>query len=170
MENSSSISSLHLTEKRLFSVTKKDMDTQIDGIKKWLKKFAHCVRSLDFDGGREMFFQDAVCFGSKAEVLIGLDDLIERQWKAIWPNITDFTFQMDQFRCECNNTADVACVIVPWISTGYHQDGTPFPRPGRMTALLLRDRDKDTWLAKHTHFSLNPAIPNQTFARPNPGK
>ena len=98
------------------------METQIDEIKKWLTKFALCVRSLDFEGGREMFYQDMVCFGSRAEILIGLDDLIERQWKAIWPNITDFHFQMDQFRCECNNTAEIACVIVPWISTGYHQD------------------------------------------------
>ena len=146
------------------------MDTQIDGIKKWLTAFADCVRSLDFDGGREMFFQDVVCFGSQAEILIGIDDLIERQWKAVWPNITDFHFQLDQMRCECNDTADIACVIVPWSSTGYYQDRTPFSRPGRLTALLIRESDKDAWLAKHTHYSLNPAIPNRTFGKSNPNK
>jgi len=131
--------------------------------------FALCVRTLDYEGGRKMFFQDVVCFGSKANILIGLDDLIEKQWKAVWPNITDFHFQMDQLRCEGNNTSELACVIVPWISTGYHQDGTPFPRPGRMTALLLHDRDNDIWLARHTHYSLYSGSPPQTFARPSIG-
>ena len=144
-----------------------ERELPLDEIKQWLTKFAHCVHSLDFEGGREMFFQDVVCFGSRAEILIGLDDLVERQWKAIWPNITDFHFQMDHLRCECHTTDEMACVIVPWKSTGYHEKGTPFDRFGRMTALLIRDHNKNTWLAKHTHYSLNPGTPNKTFPRPN---
>ncbi|MBZ0166638.1 MAG: nuclear transport factor 2 family protein [Candidatus Omnitrophica bacterium] len=139
------------------------MDTEKDEIKKWLTKFALYVREQDFAGGREMFYEDVVCFGSRAEILCGLDDLIERQWKAIWPNITAFNFLTDKFHCEFSADGKSACVIVPWISTGYHEDGTAFPRPGRVTILLIRDAGNNTWLAKHTHYSLYPGTPNHTF-------
>ncbi len=139
------------------------MDTAMEEIKKWLTRFAVCVREQNFDGGREMFYEDVVCFGSRADILSGLDDLIERQWKAIWPNITEFNFLTDRFHCEMSGDGRSALVIVPWTSTGYHEDGSSFPRLGRVTILLIRDPDKNTWLAKHTHYSLYPGTPNHTY-------
>lgn len=141
------------------------MDSAMEEIKKWLTRFAVCVRERNFAGGREMFYEDVVCFGSRAEILIGLDDLIERQWKEIWPNITGFHFLTDRFHCEMSADGRTACVIVPWISTGYHEDGTSFPRPGRVTILLVRDSEQGAWQAKHTHYSLYPGTPNQTYGR-----
>lgn len=139
------------------------MDTYLDEIRKWLTKFALHVRNKDFAAGRKMFYEDIYCFGSRAEILNGLDDLIERQWKMIWPNITEFNFLTDQFHCEFSPDKNFACVLAPWTSTGYHRDGTSFPRLGRVTILLIRDEAQGAWLAKHTHYSLYPGTPNQTF-------
>jgi len=144
-------------------ITSFDMDTHLDEIRKWLTKFALHVRNLDFTAGRTMFYEEIFCFGSKAEILNGLDDLIERQWKMIWPNITGFNFVTDQFHCEFSADKNFACVLAPWVSTGYHQDGTSYPRNGRVTILLVRDTNKHAWMAKHTHYSLSPGTPYNTY-------
>lgn len=139
------------------------MDSYIEEIRKWLTKFAMHVRNQDFASGRTMFYDDIYCFGSRAEILNGLDDLIERQWKKIWPNITDFNFLTDQIHCEFSDDKDFVCILAPWTSTGYHKDGESFPRLGRVTILLVRDKVKNAWMAKHTHYSLNPGTPNHTY-------
>ena len=46
-----------------------------------------------------------------------------------------------------------------WTSTGAHEDGTPFLRPGRCTVTLRRADPTSPWLGTHTHFSLNRGTP-----------
>lgn len=143
------------------------MTKQLEEIKQWLMTFAHCVRNLDFESGRAMFYKDAYCFGSNADILTGVDDLIERQWKKIWPNISGFQFLTDHLHCELNHEGNFACVIVPWISTGYFENGTPYHRPGRVSIFLIHDKNTKSWLAKHTHYSLYPGTPTKTFKPPH---
>jgi ketosteroid isomerase-like protein len=54
----------------------------------------------------------------------------------------------------------MATVIAPWTSTGYHQDGTAFDRPGRAT--MVFSKGPDGWLCTHSHMSLNRGVPQQS--------
>lgn len=137
--------------------------TAIEELQQWLTVFADYVRHQDFQSARAMFFDDALGFGSQADMMMGIDDLMERQWKTVWPNITDFSFSLEHTHYEFSKEFHSACVIAPWASTGYHHDGRTFLRPGRSTIFLLRHAETHVWLAKHTHFSLNPGTPYQTF-------
>ena len=56
----------------------------------------------------------------------------------------------------------MATVIAPWTSTGYHPDGTPFPRPGRATMVFARGGQG--WLCVHSHMSLNRGVPQASHA------
>ena len=56
----------------------------------------------------------------------------------------------------------MATVVVPWTSTGYHQDGATFDRPGRAT--MVFGKQNGTWLCTHSHMSLNRGVPQQSFA------
>ena len=50
-------------------------------------------------------------------------------------------------------------------STGYHEDGTPYERPGRTTVALSRRRIGEDWVADHTHMSLFRDVPSRSFAK-----
>jgi ketosteroid isomerase-like protein len=91
-------------------------------------------------------------FGTVADVVEGVDRVIERQWRRVWPDIRDFTIRIDEARGALQ--ADQAWVAAPWDSLGVRPDGTTFRRAGRLTIVFVRDTDR--WLAAHTHFSLTP--------------
>ena len=131
-------------------------------IKQWLTDFTDCVQKLDFERGKTMFSVSSWCFGSYAEILNSLDDLVENQWKQIWPNITDFAFNLDKLHCQFSQDYHMACVMAPWVSTGYRLDGMTYNRPGRVTIILIKEPGQNTWLAHHTHYSLNPGTPRLT--------
>jgi ketosteroid isomerase-like protein len=50
------------------------------------------------------------------------------------------------------------------MSTGYHQDGKPFPRPGRATIVLAKQKD-GRWVGVHSHMSLGKGVPQDSFGR-----
>jgi len=128
----------------------------------WLKKFALCVRALDFESGKKMFLQEIYCFGSIASTLSGIDDLVENQWKQVWPNISDFDFDYKNLHFKLSDNNNFACILCPWTSTGCHPGGNSFQRPGRLTLILIKDESQNKWLAYHTHYSLNPGTPPKT--------
>lgn len=127
-------------------------------LRRWFEALQACVRNVDFAAGRALFADDVVAFGTRAEVVTGLDALVTSQWQPTWPNISDFAFRVDQLHT--GHAGDLAWGVIPWISTGYHPDGTPFERPGRATLVFVRRGGR--WLAKHSHFSLNPGTPPTT--------
>jgi ketosteroid isomerase-like protein len=135
-----------------------DDQTALEVLSDWFVALERCVRAVDFAAGRELFAEDVVAFGTRADVVTGLDTLERQQWHGIWPNIADFTFVMDQLHA--GRDGDLTWGVVPFTSTGFHPDGTPFPRPGRATVIL--ERRSGRWLAKHTHFSLYPGTPPTT--------
>ena len=124
----------------------------------WLRSLERCVRAVDFTAGRELFAPDVVAFGTRADVVSGLEALERQQWSGVWPNIRDFTIVMDQLHAGWDG--DLAWGVVPFTSTGFHADGTPFSRPGRAT--IIAERRDGRWLAKHSHFSLHPGTPPTT--------
>ena len=132
-----------------------------DELRRWFEQFERYVRSRDFAGGRTMFADDVVAFGTRADVVRGLDTLEANQWQPTWPAIADFAFRLDQLHVD--GDGDVAWAVIPWTSTGFHPDGTPFARPGRATLTFARRGGR--WLATHSHFSLNPGTPPTTHGR-----
>jgi len=50
-------------------------------------------------------------------------------------------------------------------STGYHEDGSPYERPGRTDGRLSRAGIGDDWVADHTHMSLFRDVPSRSFGK-----
>lgn len=122
----------------------------------WLAEMEDCVRQIDFERCRAIFAPDVVGFGSRADRLVDLEALERDQWRHVWPRIRDFTFLRDQLSLGAVVAGDDGLIWLacPWTSQGRREDGTPFTRPGRMTAVL--ERRNNRWLAVHTHHSVNP--------------
>lgn len=122
----------------------------------WLAEMQDCVRQVDFERCRAIFASDVVGFGSRAERMVGLEAAERDQWRHVWPRIRDFTFLLDQLSIGAVTSGDDGLIWLacPWTSVGQREDGTPFSRPGRMTAVL--ERRGGRWLAVHTHHSVNP--------------
>lgn len=145
------------------------MQQELVEVREWLDDFARYVRDIDYEAGMAMFNEDIYCFGSVANSTSGLDDLVNSQWQKIWPNITDFQYQLEAMQCVFSDDKKMACVITPWISTGYNKDGSTFSRPGRMTLLLKKDA-AGQWKAQHTHYSVLPGLTIDTFKSLSPRK
>jgi catechol 2,3-dioxygenase-like lactoylglutathione lyase family enzyme/ketosteroid isomerase-like protein len=125
----------------------------LEPLRDWLRALQACVRARDFDGGRRLCAPDVIAFGTVADFVEGVDNVVERQWRPVWPNIRDFTIRVDAARGA--RQGDQAWVVAPWDSLGVRPDGTTFPRPGRLTIAFARRQGR--WLAVHTHFSLTPS-------------
>ncbi len=121
-------------------------------LREWLGRWQACVRAQDFAGGRQLCAPELLALGTRAEMVEGVDQVMERQWRQVWPRIRDFTIDIDKARGGVDG--DRAWVATRWDSRGIRANGATFPRPGRLTILLAR-RD-GRWLATHTHFSLSP--------------
>ena len=127
-------------------------------VREWFQTLERSVRRVDYPTMRHHFAPDVLSFGTRADVVSGLDALMANQWSGIWPNIRDFTIDFDQLHWGASG--DLAWALAPWNSTGFHPDGTSFPRPGRATVIF--ERRQGRWLATHTHFSLSPGTPPTT--------
>ena len=139
------------------------MADELEPLRAWYRTWGTCVAAVDFASARPLFASDVVSFGTHATFFVsGLDELQAGQWQKVWPMISDFEFLVDELVGTING--DTAWAAVPWTSTGYHEDGTSFDRPGRATVTYRRDGDK--WLGTHTHFSLRPGVPSQSFGKP----
>ena len=121
-------------------------------IRQWLEEFADAVRDVDYELGKTMFGADVVGFGTYASMLVGLEALVEGQWKNIWGVTRGFRFRLDEMHFGVVN--DDAWVAVPWDSEGQNPDGSWYERPGRATIIL--ERRDGRWVAIHTHLSLYP--------------
>jgi ketosteroid isomerase-like protein len=138
-------------------------------LKAWFDRWAECVRACDFDAARTLFSPDVVGFGTRMHVVRGLDRLEQHQWRHVWPTIEGFSFVLDELHVSGSNDGSQAFGVVPWVSTGFAEDGAPFDRPGRATVIFARGGDPARtpggWLAEHTHISLAPGTPQRSFGR-----
>lgn len=136
-------------------------------IKAWFDTWSGYVAAVDFDSARPMFEEDVVGFGTWMDTVEGLDNLMARQWKSIWPTISGFRFMTETLQVRVSPDRLFAVAVLVWDSTGYHEDGTAYPRPGRATVGLRRDTIVAPWMGVHTHLSLNRGVPQQSFGAPN---
>jgi ketosteroid isomerase-like protein len=128
----------------------------------WLETFASYVREVDYGSAKPLFDPDVLAFGTHNDVISGIDKWVTTQWDNVWPKTSDFRFVIEQTSVLASPDGRMATVIAPWTSTGYHPDGTPFPRPGRAT--LVFSTTADRWLCVHSHMSLNRGVPQQSHA------
>jgi ketosteroid isomerase-like protein len=124
-------------------------------VREWLERFAACVRDRDFDAARAMFDPEVCSFGTWTERMCGIDELVDRQWKNVWPRTCGFAFDLEEaFGHASENSAWAAAT---WSSRAINEDGTPgFARRGRATFVFRRDAGGEL-IAMHTHFSMDPA-------------
>jgi catechol 2,3-dioxygenase-like lactoylglutathione lyase family enzyme/ketosteroid isomerase-like protein len=121
-------------------------------LRAWLYQWQARVRARDFAGGRALCAPELLAFGTRAEMVEGVDKVAENQWRPVWPRIRDFTVRVDEARGAI--VGDHGWIAARWDSLGMSPDGTTVPRPGRLT--ILFERRGGRWLATHTHFSLSP--------------
>ena len=114
------------------------------------------VHNLDYEAVRDFIPDDGVFFGSVAPVARGYDELYEKQFVHVWPNIGEFKMLPDTISIR---TADnVAWAICLFESSGTVPDGKTIVRQGRMTFIF--ERRADRWLMLHSHDSLYPVAPS----------
>jgi len=128
-------------------------------VKEWFERLGKNCATVDYDSNRVIFSNNVVSFGTKADIVTGLDNLQSNQWSRIWPNIKDFSINLTGIHAGGND--HMAWGVATWTSKGFTQDGASFFRPGRATTVLERKDGK--WLSVHTHFSLNPGTPSKTY-------
>jgi ketosteroid isomerase-like protein len=132
--------------------------------REWFARLGACCARVDYQAARPLFAADVVSFGTRADLVTGLDALQANQWEGIWPRIAAFRFDPD--RIAATGTPDLAWGAATWTSTGFDEAGQPFPRPGRATVILARRAGR--WQAIHTHFSLFPGTPARTYGPGTP--
>jgi hypothetical protein len=128
-------------------------------VKDWLNHFSHCVRIRDFEGGINLFSPDVYSFGTRAEIVKGLDDLVENQWKHIWLNTEDFHFLEDSIYCIPSADQSSICTLALWESKSINELNQLFLRRGRCTITLMANQTAPYgYWAVHSHFSKVPSL------------
>jgi ketosteroid isomerase-like protein len=131
----------------------------------WFARWGDLVANVDFRHAREMFMEDIVSFGSKVEMVVSREALEAQQWRAIWPSIEDYRYDLDTLEVVVSPDRLMAMGAVIFRSTGLHQDGSRFSRPGRATVTLMRTTLDAPWLGTHTHVSLTPGTPAPSYGK-----
>ena len=136
-----------------------------DSVRAWFAGWGECVAAADFTGARAYFDPDVIGFGTWMDMVEGLDRLEAQQWRSIWPTIRDFLHDTDGLRVAVSPDRLMATGMLIWTSTGFAEDGSPYERPGRTTAVLVRDAVGAPWRAIHTHVSLFRGVPQRSHGR-----
>ena len=134
-------------------------DDGLEPLRDWFREWNRYVVVRDFESARALFDETVSGFGTFAAIVHGRDALEREQWRNVWPKIGGFRFEVEKLHGAIDG--DAAWAALPWSSTGYHEDGRAFDRPGRATVILKRRSGR--WLGVHTHFSLAPGTPPRTF-------
>jgi ketosteroid isomerase-like protein len=129
----------------------------------WLETFSSFVRDVDYPSARPLFHNDILAFGTHRDVLPSLEAWVSSQWDNVWPRTDDFRFDLATTHVLASDDGSMAVVVAPWTSTGFHEDGSRFDRPGRAT-IVFHKRD-GVWLGVHSHLSLNRGVPQASFGK-----
>jgi ketosteroid isomerase-like protein len=140
----------------------------LKGVRRWIDEWGAEVAALEWAAARHRFVQDVVAFGTRADVVVGLDELVDQQWSRVWPTIEGFRFLVEDLQAEVSPDRLMAVAIVGWTSVGIHEDGARFDRPGRATVVLRRAAPEAPWVGTHTHFSLGLGVPQTSYGSASP--
>jgi ketosteroid isomerase-like protein len=139
------------------------LDEDRNNIAEWFVRWGELVGNVDFRRVREMFAEDTAAFGSKVEMVTSRAALEAEQWRAIWPTIEDYRHDVSTLEVTISPDRLMAVGAVMLRSTGIGKDGARFARPGRVTAVLMREAIGAPWYATHTHVSLKPGTPAPSY-------
>ena len=106
-----------------------------------------------------------IAFGTFENFITGRDAVERAQWRNVWPVTSGFRYRMDDIRALVSPDRLSAIGMGVFDSTGYHEDGLPYERPGRTTVALSRRRIGEDWVADHTHMSLFRDVPSRSFGK-----
>jgi len=132
-------------------------------IKLWFENWENFVINKNFQSAKTLFDTEVVSFGTWMDVVQGLDNLVEKQWKNIWPTISHFKFLTNTLYIQLSPDKLFANSILTWTSLGYDINGNCYERPGRASITLRRDNINNLWKAIHTHLSLNRDVPQKSY-------
>lgn len=138
--------------------------TIIAEVHDWLERFAACVRAVDYRSAYPFWHDDIVIFGTFQELVRSRQAWTDTQWDNVWPRTADFRFDLANTAVLASGDGNTAVVVTPWTSTGFHPDGSPFPRPGRATLMLQKQQD-GRWLGVHSHMSLGKGVPQDSHGK-----
>jgi ketosteroid isomerase-like protein len=125
----------------------------------WYQVWGDRVAAVDFKAVRDMFTEDAIAFGSKVEMVTSREALERDQWRAIWPSIENYRYDLSTLEVVMSPDRLMAMGASIFRSTGIHQDGSKFERNGRATVILQRPSVGAPWVCNHAHVSLKPGTP-----------
>lgn len=125
----------------------------------WYSRWDAYVRDVDFQPVRSMFAEDAIAFGSKVEMMTSQAQLEREQWRAVWPSIEDYRYDISTLEVVTSPDRLMAMGAVIFRSTGLHPDGKKFVRNGRSTCTFMRAAVGEPWVCTHSHLSLTPGTP-----------
>jgi ketosteroid isomerase-like protein len=140
----------------------------VRSVREWMAAWGAEVAAVELAEGRERFAEDVVAFGTRADVVVGLDALHDDQWSEVWPTIEGFAFRLEDLVVLASPDGCQAVAVVGWDSIGIDPDGRRFDRPGRATVVLHRDGPTSPWVGVHTHFSLARGVPPTSYGRRAP--
>jgi ketosteroid isomerase-like protein len=132
-------------------------------VKAWFELLSSHVRAVDYAGARPIFADDMIAFGTFENFITGRDQVEAAQWRSVWGVTSGFRFRMDDVRAIVSADRLTAIGMAVFDSTGYHEDGTAYERPGRTTVALSRRKIGEDWIADHTHMSLFRDVPSRSF-------
>ena len=137
------------------STESKDLDEL--KIRAILDRVMDSVHNLDYEGVRDFIPDDGLYFGSYAVMAEGYDELYEKQFSKVWPNIKEF--EMVPSSINIHTAETVAWATCLFVSSAPASDGELVGRKGRMTFVF--ERRQDEWSMVHSHDSLYPAVPKK---------
>jgi ketosteroid isomerase-like protein len=132
-------------------------------VRAWFQRLSDHVRAVDYAGARPIFADDMIAFGTFENFITGRDRVEAAQWRSVWGVTNGFHFRMDDVRAIVSADRLTAIGMAVFDSTGYHQDGSPYDRPGRTTVALSRAAVGEDWVADHTHMSLFRDVPSRSY-------
>ncbi len=134
-------------------------------ITEWFEIWGRRVGDVNFRAVREMFTEDAIAFGSKVEMVTSREALERDQWRAIWPTIENYAYDLGTLEIVVSPDRLMAMGASIFHSTGIHKDGTRFKRTGRATVTLQRELLAAPWFCNHSHVSLTPGTPTPSYGK-----
>ena len=134
-------------------------------VRDWFARLAEHVRAKDFAAAHPLFKEDFLVFGTFQDFVEGRAEGEQKQWRNVWPTISDFHWRLDDVRAFVSPDRLFAVGLAIWDSTGYNADGSTFDRPGRATVGLERKKVGDPWVANHTHMSLFRDVPSVSHGK-----
>ncbi len=125
-------------------------------ITSWLQRFAEMVRSKKYTDAEEFFDKNTFGFGTIAALYSNLAEYETKQWKECWGTTKDFEFDYSTLQFITSDDKSLIVIGIMWKSIGVKPDGSEFPREGRTTTVLKRDKKTGSLISVHNHYSRVP--------------